>query len=70
MSALAAIQPPTMRPRAKRLSRRPTCTVCAASMVVAEASAFVTDNVVSYLWSCDICGYGFVTDHALGHIKN
>ena len=34
-------------------------------MVAAEASAFITDNVISYLWTCDTCGYGFVTKHAL-----
>jgi rubrerythrin len=34
-------------------------------MVAAEASAFVADNVISYLWTCDTCGYGFVTKHAL-----
>ncbi len=34
-------------------------------MVAAEASAFVGDNEVSYLWSCDTCGYGFVTKHSL-----
>jgi hypothetical protein len=22
-------------------------------------------NVISYLWTCDACGYGFVTKHAL-----
>lgn len=44
----------------------PTCTVCASSMVAAEASALTTDNVVSYLWSCDVCGYGFVTDYVAG----
>jgi hypothetical protein len=43
----------------------PTCPVCADSMVAAEASAFVSDNVVSYLWTCDTCGYGFVTKHSL-----
>jgi C4-type Zn-finger protein len=43
----------------------PTCPVCADSMVAAEASAFVADNVVSYLWTCDTCGYGFVTKHSL-----
>jgi len=26
---------------------------------------FVSDNVVSYLWTCDTCGYGFVTKHSL-----
>jgi hypothetical protein len=34
-------------------------------MVAAEASAYVSDNVVSYLWTCDTCGYGFVTKHSL-----
>jgi hypothetical protein len=48
-----------------RGSELPACPVCADSMVAAEASAFVTDNIVSYLWTCDTCGYGFVTKHAL-----
>jgi len=34
-------------------------------MVAAEASAYLFDNVISYLWTCDTCGYGFVTKHAL-----
>ena len=68
MSALAEIQPAGKR--AKRLTSRPTCTVCAASMVAAEASALVSEDVVSYLWSCDVCGYGFVTDHAFGRRAN
>lgn len=42
----------------------PTCPVCADSMVAAEASAFLSDNIVSYLWTCDTCGYGFVTNHS------
>jgi hypothetical protein len=25
----------------------------------------MADNVVSYLWTCDTCGYGFVTKHSL-----
>jgi len=48
-----------------RVCDLPTCPVCADSMVAAEASAFVSDNVVSYLWTCDTCGYGFVTKHSL-----
>ena len=48
-----------------RGSDLPTCTVCADSMVAAEASAYLADNIVSYLWTCDTCGYGFVTKHAL-----
>jgi hypothetical protein len=43
----------------------PICRVCADSMVAAEASAYMADNVVSYLWTCDTCGYGFVTKHSL-----
>src|ERR1700737_1018977 len=43
----------------------PTCPVCADSMVAAEASAFLSDNIISYLWTCDTCGYGFVTKHSL-----
>jgi hypothetical protein len=48
-----------------RGSDLPTCPVCADSMVAAEASAYLADNVVSYLWTCDTCGYGFVTKHSL-----
>jgi hypothetical protein len=33
-------------------------------MIATEASAFLTDDVVSYLWTYDTCGYGFVTKHA------
>jgi hypothetical protein len=43
----------------------PTCPVCADSMVAAEASAYLADNIISYLWTCDTCGYGFVTKHSL-----
>jgi hypothetical protein len=58
---------PTVGPHADpRGCDLPTCPVCADSMVAAEASAFVSDNVISYLWTCDTCGYGFVTKHALG----
>jgi ribosomal protein L37AE/L43A len=50
---------------APRGTDRTTCPVCADSMVAAEASAFVSEHVVSYLWTCDTCGYGFVTNHSL-----
>jgi hypothetical protein len=43
----------------------PTCPARADSMVAAEGSAFVSDNVISHLWTCDTCGYGLVTKHAL-----
>ena len=65
MPAIAeALSPRPARP-SQRGSDRPTCLVCADTMVAAEASAFVGDNEVSYLWSCDTCGYGFVTKHSL-----
>jgi hypothetical protein len=64
MPALAATRPAgTARP-SPRGSVRPRCPVCADSMIAAEASAFLTDDVVSYLWTCDTCGYGFVTKHS------
>jgi hypothetical protein len=34
-------------------------------MVAAEASAYLNDHVISYLWTCDTCGYGFVTKHSV-----
>lgn len=49
-------------PREREL---PTCPICADTMVAAEASAFLSDNTVSYLWACDTCGYGFVTEHPM-----
>jgi hypothetical protein len=66
MPALAEIMSTTVAPQGgPRGSELPTCPVCADSMIAAEASAFVADNIVSYLWTCDTCGYGFVTKHAL-----
>jgi len=65
MPAVAEIPSTDVPRRVSRASDRPTCTVCADSMVAAEASAFVSENVVSYLWTCDTCGYGFVTSHSL-----
>ena len=63
MSAVAEV---SSKPRSTpRGSDRPVCQVCADTMVVAEASAFLSDNVVSHLWSCETCGYGFVTKHSL-----
>ena len=48
-----------------RGSDLPTCPVCADTMVAAEASAYLNDHVISYLWTCDTCGYGFVTKHSV-----
>ena len=64
MTALAAIlstKPSRLPPRS---AERPVCSICSDSMVAAEASAFLSDEVISYLWTCDNCGYGFVTKHS------
>lgn len=66
MSAAAEIRTTTSpRPASAPRVDLPTCPVCADSMVAAESSAFLTDNEVSYLWTCDTCGYGFVTKHVM-----
>jgi hypothetical protein len=65
MPALAEVMSTLAPQSGPRGSELPTCPVCADSMVAAEASAFVADDIVSYLWTCDTCGYGFVTKHAL-----
>jgi hypothetical protein len=65
MPAIAEVLPTGAHNPDPRGCDLPTCPVCADSMVAAEASAYVTDNVISYLWTCDTCGYGFVTKHAL-----
>ena len=65
MSAVAAVLSTDTRAPDPRGCDLPTCPVCADSMVAAEASAYVSDNVISYLWTCDTCGYGFVTKHSL-----
>jgi hypothetical protein len=43
----------------------PECPLCADSLVAAEGSAFSADGELIYLWSCETCGYGFVTRHAI-----
>lgn len=48
-----------------RMSERPVCTICSDTMVAAEASAFLSDDVISYLWTCDTCGCSLVTKHAV-----
>ena len=65
MSAIAEVRSTETRHPDPRGCDLPTCLVCADSMVAAEASAYLSDNVISYLWTCDTCGYGFVTKHAL-----
>ncbi|RTL54613.1 MAG: hypothetical protein EKK40_02125 [Bradyrhizobiaceae bacterium] len=65
MPALAEIQstlPHNTRVVLPRTSRGLVCSICADTMVAAEASA-VSDDTISYLWTCDTCGHGFVTKH-------
>jgi C4-type Zn-finger protein len=68
MSASAEVRATKHSHPAPRGAELPTCPVCADSMIAAESSAFLADNVVSYLWTCDTCGYGFVTNHAMKKI--
>jgi C4-type Zn-finger protein len=65
MSAVAAVLSTVASNPDPRGCDLPTCPVCADSMVAAEASAYVSDSVISYLWTCDTCGYGFVTRHTV-----
>jgi len=65
MPALAEIQSIAASNADPRGRDLPTCPVCADSMIAAEASAFVDTSVISYLWTCDTCGYGFVTRHSV-----
>jgi hypothetical protein len=48
--------------RRPRVHFIPRCSICSDIMVAPEASVFKADGEVSYLWSCDTCGQGFVTE--------
>jgi hypothetical protein len=65
MPAIAEILSPAAYKPDPRGCDLPTCPVCADTMVAAEASAYLNDYVISYLWTCDTCGYGFVTKHSV-----
>ena len=65
MSAVAEVMSTVTLRRDPRCSELPACPVCADSMVAAEGSAYLSEHVISYLWTCDNCGYGFVTKHAV-----
>jgi C4-type Zn-finger protein len=65
MPAIAEVPSTGVRQSDPRECDLPTCPVCADSIVAAVGSAYVSDNVIRYLWTCDSCGYGFVTRHAL-----
>jgi hypothetical protein len=68
-SDIMALQHQTdFRPQAShwpRVRNMPMCSLCSNSMVAPEASALEADGDVSYLWSCDSCGHGFVTQAAI-----
>lgn len=64
MPAVAEVLSPVGQRRVSRYSEMPSCPVCADSMVAAEASTYA-DHVISHLWTCDTCGYGFVTRHSV-----
>lgn len=49
--------------REPRESELPVCPICADTMIAAEATAVMDSNTIRYLWSCDNCGYGFVSTH-------
>jgi C4-type Zn-finger protein len=65
MPALAEVLSTIASKPDPRGSDLPTCPVCSDSMIAAEASAYLFDNLISYLWTCDNCGYGFVTKHSV-----
>lgn len=70
MPALAEILSTKPSRSSPRMSDRPVCSVCSDSMVAAEASALISGEVISYLWTCDNCGYGFVTKHSTKIVCN
>jgi hypothetical protein len=47
----------------------PRCSICCDLMVAPEVSALQPGGKIIYLWSCDTCGQGFVTqDSVLRHM--
>jgi hypothetical protein len=69
MPAVAEVMSSNVPRSAPRGRDLPTCAVCSDTMIAAEASAFVSEEMVSYLWTCETCGYGFVTRHAFTRFK-
>ncbi|MCX7308842.1 MAG: hypothetical protein NTZ72_13235 [Afipia sp.] len=63
MPALTEVQSILPLPASKS-SNRPICKICSDSMISPEVST-LSDREVSYLWSCETCGYGFVTTHTV-----
>jgi uncharacterized protein with PIN domain len=69
MPALAEVMSSSSHRPAPRERDLPICAVCSASLVAAEASALLAEEMVSYLWTCENCGYGFVTKHSISHFS-
>jgi hypothetical protein len=67
-AALQSTKPSRVPPMKPRASSRLICTICADTMVAAEASALLADGAISYLWACETCGHSFVTKH--GHTSD
>lgn len=65
MSVFAEILSADAPRPAPRSSDMPVCAICADTLVAAEGSALSSVGELSYLWSCENCGYGFVTRHSL-----
>jgi hypothetical protein len=49
-------------PRARNM---PLCSICSDLMVAPEVSALQPGGKVVYLWCCDICGDGFVSQASI-----
>jgi len=62
MLDVSSLEPPTTKhPHNNDMH---TCPVCADSIIAAETSFYRLDGSISYVWSCETCGYGFITTHA------
>ena len=48
-----------------RGSDLPTCPFVPTPWSPRRLPPILSDNVISYLWTCDTCGYGFVTKHSV-----
>ncbi|MEA2981961.1 MAG: hypothetical protein QOF09_3784 [Alphaproteobacteria bacterium] len=44
-----------------------TCPNCREAVFAAEG-ANVTGNAIKYQWTCDLCGFGFVTEAPLEEV--
>lgn len=61
----AAVSSSATSPTRRRAGDSRSCPVCADSLFAAESSALGKEGEVSYLWTCETCGCGFVTHHEI-----